>query len=215
MRFKQYINEITKPTVSKTKKMIESHMAEMFRILNKNNWIMNDNAIVSMLTSMFKKDGILFILGKGKDRHSKYIEGGNIAAEGLLIMIIVSPGVGKAFKQFAKPKRQQIFYDIDKNEFFRNLLDAISHELLHKRQFKASKGKSFEMSPESSKYEFINYLKDPVEMEAFAQMAAVEMKRFGVSKTFDNLLNAFTLVKDMKAKNRFIKKVIKYVEKLK
>lgn len=216
MRLQRYINEITKPTTKSAKKIIESHMAEMFRILNKKNWVMSDKDIVSMLNGLFKKHLIVFRIGKRRDKAYKYIEGAQIdASKNLRIDVILKPGIGKAFRQFSKPNRQQMFYDINKNEILSNIQDALSHELLHRQQWLSTGGMAFEITPGTSQFELVNYYKDPTEMEAFAQSAATEMLRLGFSKTFNQVINVFELVGDIKAKNRFVKKVTKFVKELK
>ena len=215
MRLTNYITEVTKPTLNQVRTLLEKGMCNMFRILEKNSWKMPDRAIIAMLNATYKNNNILFILGSTKKSSvSKYVHSALFISEGLLIAIIMKPGITNAFKKFARPDKKQMFYDIEGNEFFRNISDALAHEMLHKSQVKVSKGKALYADPESADSSLERYYKDPMEIEAHAQEAAVEVIRYdGISKTFAKYKMLFA-EEDPKTYKRFMKKMMMYIRKI-
>lgn len=213
MRLKKYINEITNPTVNKTIKIIESNLSELYRILSKKNWKVDSKMLVKILNGLFKRYKIGFHIEKesSSGAYRKYVAGARAYRNGTIeIGIYDNRKVSKFFLRFVQVSKFEIFNDVAKNAFLRELFDVISHELVHDEQLKKSDGKGWYPTDELGIKE---YLSDPTEIEAYAQQVAMEIHRKGKSSIMQQYFDWFDLTdKPMK---RFLKKLSFYMIKLK
>jgi hypothetical protein len=196
-------------------KDIHSKMYELFRVLKKNNFQMDDKSLEKSLDAIFKDKGIGFQIGRKRiSSFSHVIQSGGMTDD-LFIVIEYVPGFSKYFRRYAKPDKQNLFFDIAKNEFFRALAEIVSHEYRHIFQNLSAKGIGVgETSPSSSDKSWVSYYKSHEELDAFALQAAVQYLRHGESNIISNYDYHFS-EKDPKTWRKFLKKFYMNVKELK
>lgn len=211
MKLKRYIKEITDPTVEKAKKVIEYNIPKLYNILFKKSFNISTHAFVGILNNLFKNNKIKFELAPvGIRKRYRYIVAGYMFIDGRIqIDICNNKNTGKFFRRFAQEGKKDDFFNIERNEFFKELLSILSHEMIHIEQFKKAGKKGWLESGESEK----EYLGDPQELEAHAQDAAIEIIRRGTSYTIERYFASFTM-KDAILR-KFLKKTAYYCVKLK
>ncbi len=188
MRLQQYIIETTKPTVRYTRQALDKVFQKLQKIITQTNaFDIDDKLALKMLKIAFKDFGVKLEMG-GKGGVRKYTgegEFGGDYGEGNAWLIKMQPGFSEVFKRFAKEKSMKNFLNPNKNPLFRELLEIISHEVLHADQYINSKTKAFDPDLHGIESTFggsmEDYLKNPLEIEPYAQQAAVDMIRKGRS----------------------------------
>jgi hypothetical protein len=224
MRLKQYITEMTKPSINVIRDIIEKKLHWMYKNFQRKNWNIKDKDVVNILSKMFEDDKRLFVrfyIDNDKKRTSigKYIHIAQIYEDGSMT-VGLRKDVGKFFRRFTRDDKQEIFFDINRNAFIRELFDTFIHEKLHYRQQIASKvGLVATIGLENE-----DYFSDPFELEAFAQDAAVELLRYGQGGKIFNIYSTLfgTIDKDdinyrkyNKTWKIFLKKVMAFTKKIK
>jgi len=210
MRLLSYIKETTEPTVVPVVTLINSIMPELYRILSKHSWNVDDEMLIKILNGVFKRHGIEFDLSLKRKSIKRLLGWGAFMLDGSMEIYIEPFKVSDYFRRFVKNNKYGDFFSIRKNQFLRDLFDVMTHEYIHAMQNLKSKGKfaDVEQRDDDSAY---TYLSDKHEIEAYAQQAAIEIGRFGKSDTVERYLNTFD--RDDPALKRFFKKLIFYSEK--
>ena len=211
MRFKQYINEITKPTIKNAIRMVNKRLGEIGRVFEKNGWQISDTALIKTLNAAFKNDNLYFSFDKrGALSLGRHITSAfTFDNPHLPIVIKVKQGSSSYFRRFTKPGKRENFFKIQNNEFFKELTTILAHELIHVTQNIVSRGKSFgpdEFDPNADKD---IYLSDPMELDAFAQGAAIELLDRGESNIMKDYQDSFET--NHPTYKKFIKKLYKYI----
>jgi|GEM_PF-4591995 hypothetical protein len=75
------------------------------------------------------------------------------------------------FRRFAKPNSEKIFFDLKKNQFARDIMAPLSHEITHYLQYIKSRGE-INFPEEDSTY--AQYISNKAELEAFALQITLE-----------------------------------------
>jgi len=216
MRLKRYIIEITDPTIKRARRAIENNMVELYRILSKKGWNVDTKMVVKIMDGLFKRYNIRFKLDKkGVKSSTQFLTRGYFFTHDGRIEVYIDddPKTGKFFRRFAGSDKYDIFFDVGRNAFLRNLLDFLSHEIIHREQLNKagiSFINSFNITDDSAGED---YLSDHFEIEAFAQDAAIQIVR-GKSPTIMKIYFDYFDIKDSTMK-KFLKKVTQYVAKLK
>jgi hypothetical protein len=201
MRLKQYLVEITTPTVKDAIYGLMPIFKRINTVLKKYKiYNMTDTEAVDILNSAFKEASINVKIATSKgDRRKKYVSGaeyGGYYGPNINFRVFLKKGFSKVFRRFAKENKLDVFYNPNENPLFREIAEALAHELIHMKQDISSKGKAFELKPGEAESTFtgniIEYFKHPLEIEAYAQEAAIEMLRRGesnVAGTYKELFN--------------------------
>jgi len=186
MKLQLYLTEITQPTV----KMTTEVLTNVFKIIRSiferyDLFDINDDLALRLMKHPFDTAGIKLVMGDKKGNR-KYISsgefGGNYGGD-YAWLIKMKPGFSKVFKRFATSRGWKYLEDPVKNPLFRELVEILSHEILHTQQALGSNGAAFDpeiqkmKSTYSGSYE--DYLKHPLEIEAYAQQAAIDTIRKG------------------------------------
>lgn len=170
------------------------------------NWNVSINQLIEILNEVWgEKEQIVFDK-TGKKRKplffaGKYVLSGETTPEGY-ILLILRQTVINYLRQFKD--NESAFYNENKNQFAREFIQVLSHELVHRKSFKKYK----DIMKDAGKYDtFQEYLSKDSELIAFAQEAAIEYARYGKSRTARLYATAF------KSSNPVFKKFLKYVKK--
>ena len=207
--------EMTNPTIKRARKVIENNLVELYRILSKKSWNVDTKMVVKIMDGLFKRYKIRFILDKkGRSKYTQFLTRAYFFSYDGHIDIYVNndPKTGKFFRRFVGPDKYDTFFNVEQNAFLRNLLDFLSHEIIHIEQLKKA-GMSFinSLNPDDAIAD--DYLSDHFELEAYAQDAAIQIMR-GVPPTIMKIYyNHFDL--DNPVMKKFLKKVSQYISKLK
>jgi len=221
MRLEQYILETTQPTIKYTKEALLLVFKKLQRLMKHFNLFdIDDTTALNLLIKSFKNVGVKLEMGKKAGGVRKYLShgefGGNYGKD-MPWLIQLQPGFSKVFRRFAKEKDMKNFLSPNKNPLFRELLETMSHEVLHADQYINSKTKAFDpdiIGIESTFSGSIeDYLKNPLEIEPYAQQAAVDMIRKGKSSYIGIFRDLFP--KDGIVWRKFLKKYTFYLDILK
>ena len=195
-------------------KDIQPKMYDLYRVLKKNHFQMNDKDIAIYLNSAFKKKNISFEKGPSSGMHwNPLIDGAGITDD-LSVTIEYVPGYSNYFRRFAKENKFNDFFDIAKNQFFRGVAEVLSHEYRHKFQSLLSKHKSFAQTSTPDDIGYREYRKDKHEIDAFALQSAIQILRTGKSTIADQYKENFA-EDDKKVWQKFSKKLNSNIQKLK
>ena len=221
MRLTQYLNEITEPTVRYTLENLKKGFERLGKTIQmKKLYEMDDKQAVKLLAKEFADIGVKIVLGKKAGGVRKYVGHGEFGGDygkGLIVNIEMQPGFSKVFRRFAKEKSMKNFTNHVKNPIFREMLEVISHEIMHADQFLNSKGSAFDPDligiEDTYNGNMEDYLKNPLEIEPYAQQAAIDTIRKGHS--FFVFLFKSYFPKNSPVLKKFLKKFIYYLELLK
>lgn len=141
-----------------------------------------------------------FVPRKGGKINKKFIE------------IEIDDNTFKYFRRFAREEKKKLYFDMNKNQFARELIDLLSHEIVHKMQYMINRGRDMFVDTTH----ITDYLADRSEIDAFSVQAAIQLETTGRSFVWKYLKKA-TENDDMHISNwqRFVKKVSKYREEIK
>lgn len=223
MRLKGYLKETTQPTVkytteavgiafSKIKKIIEMGGDKFFDI--------DDKTALMIMRAGFDEIAVKIDIGKKGKGVRKYLAqgefGGNYGKD-YAWKIDMLPGFSKVFKRFVKERDWKNFMSPSKNPLFREMVEMLSHEILHSQQALNSAGAAFdpEIQGITSTYtgNMKEYLKHPLEIETYAQQTAIDMIRKGHSVYIPVIRDLFP--PSSKVWKKFVKKHKYYLELLK
>lgn len=202
-------------------KIINNSIGNIGRVMIKHGWNVNDDMMIKILNGTFSRYNIIFLLSKhGKSKKiKKYI---SYAKAWIItdtekndtkyfVEIGVVKGFSNYFKRFAKNVSK--FYNIKQNQFLQDLLDLLSHEVVHIKQASKSGDKfTQKYGPGDYKYDE-TYLAIPEELDAFAYQASIEVLRTGKlegSKTYKRYVETFG--KNSLVFKKFMKRLLKYIE---
>jgi len=223
MRLQSYLNEATEPTVKYTIEALKIAFGKIKQIIEMGGdkfFNINDKEALQIMRSGFDDIHVKLDIGKSGKGVRKYLAqgefGGNYGAD-YAWKIELLPGFSKVFKRFAKERDWKNFMNHQKNPLFREMVEMLSHEILHSQQALNSAGAAFdpEVQGISSTYNgnMKDYLKHPLEIETYAQQTAIDMIRKGHSVYIPILRDLFPT--SSKVWKRFIKKHKYYYELLK
>lgn len=156
------------------------------------------------------------------------------------IEIRMKNNFSKFLKRFSDNRKMKIFFDIERNALFRSIFDILTHELVHycqkvksngrmysdKEDIKCKNGKIIHIDLQKKlrnmekkgdiNRESIAHYADPHEIDAYSQAVAIELIRFGTSKTLkkykeDMMTNNidFETKSEEKIRRQSMKKILK------
>lgn len=212
MRFRRYLTEITKSPFKELASNMRDDLSGLYDRLKKKNWVFTDNELASIMQDELA--GTRFIIGPRGGR-KKYVTSGEFNANDQKMpwKIELTQGVSKFFRRFAKEEKKSVFLDVNKNAFIRELLSVMTHEIIHAFQMISSKGKAF-IKPYPKNFTNVQYFKDPLEIEAWAHDAALELVRTRESEIVSLYMMMFK-TQEPKVWKKFMKKVVFYVQDIK
>jgi hypothetical protein len=190
MRLKRHLKEATEPTVDMATKSLEHVFEKIRSIFSKVDLFdLDDNLALKILRSGFDNVGVKLEMGRKKGSR-KYIEnaefGGKYGGD-YNWLIRMKPGFSKVFKKFATPRGWKLLEDPNKNPLLRELIEVLSHEIIHTKQAIDSSGAAFDPEIQGIDTTFSgnikDYLKHPLEIEPHAQQAAIDTIRMGADKS--------------------------------
>lgn len=221
MRLKGYLTETTQPTVKMTIDALKIAFRKILQIMGQVDLFdIDDKTALTLLRKGFDDISIKLEIVKSKGGVRKYLAGGEFGGDygkDYAWLIKLLPGFSKVFKKFAKEKGKREFMDHNKNPLFREFVELVSHEILHSQQALNSAGAAFdpELQGISSTYtgNMKEYLKNPLEIEPYAQQAAIDVIRKGGSIYIQTMRELFPI--KSKVWKKFVKKYKFYIEILK
>jgi hypothetical protein len=89
------------------------------------------------------------------------------------IIIEINPKTSDYLRRFAKEKSQKFFFDPKKNQFYKEMFEILTHELVHKAQH--MKAGSLEAFGEEVTDDDTGYFSRKVEIDSFALQAALQV----------------------------------------
>ena len=202
-------------------KIINNNIGNIGRILMKYSWNVNDDMLIKILNGTFNRYNIAFFPStfKKNQKIKKYISDAKAwiitdpekRETKYFVEVRVVKDFSRYFRRFAGNVSK--FYKIKDNQFLKDLLDLLSHEVVHIKQASKS-GDKFSQNRKESDYENdFTYLSIPDELDAFAYQAAIEVLRTGKlegSTTYKRYTNVFE--KDHPTFKKFMKRLLKYIE---
>jgi len=224
MRLQGYLKETTEPTVKMTLEALKiafDHVKKVMEAAGDKLFDIDDETAVYLMQKGFDQVAVKVELGKKmRGGVRKYLAqgefGGNYGKD-YAWLIQMLPGFSKVFKRFAKEKDWKNFTNHNKNPLFREMLEMVSHEILHSQQALNSAGAAFDPELQGITSTFTgnqkDYLKHPLELEAYAQQTAIDMIRKGKSVYIPVMRDLFP--PSSKVWKKFIKKHKYYYELLK
>jgi len=216
MRLNNYINETTEGITSLAKLIVTSMLNNIWLDLKKINFrLKSDKQLIDIMNKHNKyPDYVEFALSNKKRKSLSRIVSIGIfdMVEKNKIIINVRKDVYKFFDRFAKPNGEKIWFDLKKNQLTRDLISALSHEIIHSLQYLKSEGlANFPSNAITSVY-----ISGHVEIEAFAAQAAVDLITTGKSKFYDLYKELFEEDEiSRKTWNKFLKKLDIYKKEIK
>ena len=223
MKLKRYLIEITAPSVDMATQVLEVVFKDVRSLLTKiDAFDIDDHMALKILKTGFDKVGVKLEMGSDLKSVKKYISsaefGGKYGSD-YHWLIKMKPGFSDIFKRFATSKGWKYMENPTKNPLMRELVDTLSHEILHTKQALGSGGAAFdpELQGMQSTYtgNLKDYLKNPIEIEPFAQQAAIDTIRMGEknSPIIKNYKSSFP--SGSKTLKKFLKKYSLYLIQLK
>ena len=223
MRLQIYLNESTEPTVKYTIEALKIAFSKIKQIIEMGGdkfFDIDDKEALQIMRVGFDEVHVKLDIGKSGPGVRKYLAdgefGGNYGKD-YVWKIEMLPGFSKVFKKFAKEKDWKNFMNHQKNPLFREMVEMLSHEILHSQQALNSAGKAFdpEVQGISSTYtgNMKEYLAHPLEIETYAQQTAIDMIRKGESVYITVMRDLFPT--SSKIWKKFVKKHKYYYELLK
>jgi len=179
MRLNRYLSEAVKPQTMKAVKITMKGWNDFLGMMERaieTGKVVKRGAFESFLTTAYSPWNIEFEKtskrqereqAEGFSKH-KYVLGGELDTKGKIYLQI-------------HPETADIMYSIaitdgihalsDKSGLFDEIRNILSHELVHREQWKKARDKFF---PPERKFNFYQYFADPQEIAAFAQQAATD-----------------------------------------
>jgi hypothetical protein len=202
-------------------KIINNNIGNVGRILMKHSWNVNDDMLIKILNGTFNRYNIIFFpsTSKKSQKIKKYISDAKAwiitdtekKETKYIVEIRVVKDFSNYFRRFAGNVSK--FYKIKENQFLKDLLDLLSHEIVHIKQASKS-GKKFVQSQKPEDYSYDDtYLAIPEELDAFAYQAAIEVLRTGKlegSEVYKRYAKTFE--KNDPIFKKFMKRLFKYIE---
>ena len=222
MRLQRYLTEITDPSVDMAIESLKLVFNNIRGMLTKFDLFdVDDHLAMKMLKNGFNGIGVKLEMG-GKRGTRKYVVGGEFGGNyggNYHWLIKMKPGFSEVFKKFATSRGWKYLEDPRRNPLMRELVEILSHEILHTKQALGSGGAAFdpELQGMTSTYtgNMKDYLKNPLEIEPYAQQAAMDTIRKG-EKNSPILKNYRSLFPSgSKVLKKFLKKYAYYLTILK
>lgn len=223
MRLQSYLKEITEPTVKLTTQTVEIAFSKIKKIIEMGGdkfFDIDDKIALQIMKSGFDDVGVKIVQGKKKGGVRKYLAQGEFGGEygkDYYWKIDLLPGFSKVFKRFAKERDWKNFMSPSKNPLFREMVEMLSHEILHSQQALNSAGAAFDPELQGITTTWSgnmkDYLKHPLEIETYAQQTAIDMIRKGHSVYIPVIRELFP--PSSKVWKKFVKKHKYYLELLK
>jgi hypothetical protein len=223
MRLKGYLKETTQPTVKMTIDALKIAFGKIKQIIEMGGdkfFDVDDKVALQIMRSGFDEVAVKLEMGKQKGGVRKYLAGGEFGGDygkDYAWLIKLQPDFSKVFRKFAKERGMKNFMSHTKNPLFREMVELVSHEILHSQQALNSAGAAFDPEVQGITQTYTgnmkDYLKHPIELEAYAQQSAIDAIRKGQSVYIATMRDLFP--PKSKIWKRFVKKYQFYMEILK
>lgn len=200
MKLRKYLKEATEPSVDMATEGIKLVFDNIRKILTHADvFDVDDDLALRLLRKGFDEFGVKLEMGGKRGSSRKYVSGAQFGGKyggDYHWLIQMKPGFSKVFKKFATPRGWKYLTDPSKNPLFRELVEVLSHEIIHTKQALGSGGAAFDPEVQGIEATFTgnvkDYLKHPLEIEPHAQQAAIDTIRMG-EKNSPTLKNYKTL----------------------
>ena len=223
MRLQGYLKETTEPTVKNTIAALKIAFGKIKQIIEMGGdkfFDIDDKIALQIMRAGFDEISVKLEIGKGGKGVRNYLAqgefGGNYGKD-YAWKIEMLPGFSKVFKKFAKERDWKNFMNHQKNPLFREMVEMLSHEILHSQQALNSAGAAFDPEVQGIESTYTGnmkeYLKHPLEIETYAQQTAIDMIRKGHSIYITTMRDLFPT--SSKVWKKFVKKHKYYYELLK
>jgi len=202
-------------------KIINNNIGNVGGVLMKHGWNVSDEMLIKILNGTFNRYNIMFLPSthKKNQKIKKYISDAKAwvitdtdkRETTYIVEIRVVKDFSDYFRRFAGNVSK--FYKIKENQFLQDLLDLLSHEVVHIKQASKS-GDKFSQNRKESDYETnFTYLSIPDKLDAFAYQASIEVLRTGKlegSEVYKRYAKTFE--KNDPIFKKFMKRLFKYIE---
>jgi hypothetical protein len=210
-RLNRYIKEATKLQDREAKRIVKSKQSKLVSIFDKKNWDMPKGFVGAIMNIIYKDEDISFTIADIGDASTAEKAGQKWFVDAVLmsdesITIYVNPKIEDLVRKYKDNRK-----DFEKSEFMKEFIQILSHELVHREQWKKSGGKLL-----SKRYTtdmpMRRYLSFPHELEAQAHDAATKLHR-GEKAPELEIYKIFGIKHPVY--KRFMKKVFQFREELK
>jgi len=177
-------------TLDITTQNLEKHMGHLGRVFAKANWNFTETYLYANLNWAYNRENYYFDFSENfpfktktlyKYIHSAGITGGRDPC----ILLYINKGSADFFRRFSKPHKTHQFYQLQRNQFFREMFYTITHEHIHEFQL-INRNRI-----DTTEKEGAEYLGNTLEQSAFAQQAAIELIHTGHSAVIDSYFAVF------------------------
>jgi hypothetical protein len=175
-RLKRYIEEAIRLQDRAARRMAMAEIDKAVDFFSKKNWDMPTELLGALLNIIYKKHGVTFTLASPEeDAYSRedfnYVTAGQTLVDGT-IRVFVSGRAGKVLAQDMKDKENDRAA-FENSQFFKELISVLSHELVHREQWKRAGEKWIRKAEKGKIVSIPKYLSSKVEMTAWAHDAAL------------------------------------------
>ena len=215
MKLTHYINESNVSAAQEGKKISNSIMKKLFEKLKNRSFVYGSTWDLIQDLNQISPKKVRFSRNTHKLSLGRFL---SYATYDLLhpkIEIEVNPKTDEYFRRFAKEKSQKFFFDSKKNQFYKELYEILSHEIVHKIQHtKAGRLEPFKENVDDESEG--GYVSAQVEIDAFALQAALEIIHGDRSAIWDTYSGHKAKGEiTSKVYNKFMKKVYTNIRELK
>jgi len=179
------------------------------------DWEMSIRELAQLFTYHFRNYQIIFTVNDSPNNLRKYVDCATFF-EDAAIEVFLRPASIRYLKKirFSKEDYMLRWMDFRRNIFLLELIQVLSHELLHRKQWELG---GVDDSKESINKDDWEYLSFPEEIQTHAQDTAfcVLYNREGIWKEFYVNLYRYTFGNDSYQFKRFMKMVQKFLERMK
>jgi hypothetical protein len=171
-----YLNETTAGVPDLSKQILNSLLKKLWDYLIKKNFVLkSDDELISVLNNSNIHSNLFeFIKSKKKTKYnlSRFVYMGIFdMVDAEKIQLSIRTNTYDFFRRFAKPNSEKVFFSLKNNQFARDVMAALSHEIVHYLQFIKSRGE-IGFPEEGDTYS--KYISNKAELEAFALQISLE-----------------------------------------
>lgn len=212
MKLSNYIvYESSASAAQKSKKIVDTIISRLWKGLEKKSFVISIGDLVNLMNRVSPRN-IKFIATARPESAGRYLSYAIFDWDNNEITFDINSKTVDYLRRFAKEHKKNQFFDAKKNQFYKELLELMSHEMAHVLQL--SKG-SLDAFIDKSDEELGSYLSRKWEIDAFSLQAALEIINGDRSKTWD-VYTSFKASGEItdKVYNRFKKKVYRNIKDL-
>lgn len=174
-RLRKYITEITRLQDKKAEKIVLSKLSKLTSAFDKKDWDMPPGFVGALMNIFYKSDNLSFTVADTSDASTAEKAGQEWLVDAVLmsdesIVVFINPNIEELVRKY-KDRRNEF----ENSKFVKEFKQILSHELVHREQWKKSGGKLLTGKRYTVDMPMRRYLSFPHEIEAQAHDAATKL----------------------------------------